>query len=196
MLKNATLFHAKTGGDLEGENFHDSPTFFAPHPDIASTYAEHRAFTDLLNDGMHTAETVDEALPSTGITVFPVLLTLDNPATTERALLFQIGQELGIAQNALDRFADNFEDSVAHERDAVFHWLQQAGFDGAILPKDLMPVTVDGDWQYKTSYVSFYPGRQVRFKLAASCDKQEVQLGEDWMAGDDVDEENCLRIAG
>lgn len=158
-VQNKLLYHAKIGGDINGSWFLDAATYFAPTPDIATAYAEHLACNE--------ADCFDEdlAIQSSLITLFPVLVTLENPAFTDRAFLFKVGHKLSVPERCLDRFADNFEDSCEEERDLVFSLLKSQGYDGAILPNDLMPVCPGGDWEFQTSYVAFFPRQQTQFKL-------------------------------
>lgn len=151
---NTKLYHAKTGGDITGSTF-IGPTFFALQARHASVYAEYCAY----NDGHEP----DEA----GIVVYPVLVTIERPAVTHRPLLKKIGKLHGVTPEKLSRFADDFEDGNAIERDIVFSWLKQHGHDGAIIPKDLMPACAGGDWRFQQSYVAFEPEHQVRFILSA-----------------------------
>jgi len=168
IFKNVTLFHAKMNGDIDGDHFRGNRVFFSANPDIATAYAEHCADNELLKAGIDNKE-----YQLLGITVFPVLVTFDNPAITDRHFLFEIGRDLGIDETNLSRFADNFEDSNEVEREAVFSWLQQRGHDSAILPNDSMPVFANGDWELQTSYVSFTPEKQVRFKISGTITKLE-----------------------
>ncbi len=153
------LFHGKINGDLDGGEFHDRRTYFTSNPNVASIYAKHCALNNEACAG-------DDDFLSAEITIFPVILTLDNPALVNRDLLFAIGKERLVADQSLGRFADDFEDSLLYAREEVFSWLVENGYDGAILENDLMPVAAGGDWDFVTTYVSFYPLRQVAFKIS------------------------------
>lgn len=162
LFKNVTLFHAKENGDIDGEFFRGNRVFFADNSDIASAYAEHRADNKLCGKSAYGS---DDHL-YLGITVFPVIVTFNNPAITDKVLLSEIGRDLNIQD--LSKFVENFEDAYEEERNMVFSWLENNGFDSAIMPNDTMPVCANGDWNMQTSYVSFYPETQVRFKIFES----------------------------
>jgi hypothetical protein len=165
-LKTWRLYHAKNGGDLDGTNFRGSEVFFADRPVVAETYAEHCCYQDIPS-GLAPDE-YDEAVLAAAPVVFPVILSLANAALMGRRKLRKIGREVGISEAKLERFADDFEDSGPTERETVFNWLRGKGYDGAILPRDLMPEFVGGDWHLTRSYVAFHPEHQVRFAIGAS----------------------------
>lgn len=160
------LFHAKNGGDIEGEHFWGDCVFFASCANVASTYAEHCFYQDAM--GTLGPDEYDNALHAAGTVVYPVLLSMTRPAFLSRRKLLRIGRDAGVADEKLERFADNFEDSDPMERETVFGWLRKNGYDGAILPRDLMPKHAGGDWQLSRSYVSFHPQHQVQFAIGAN----------------------------
>jgi hypothetical protein len=166
-ITNRLVFHARTGGDLEGESFREdgnTAVFFATSAGAAELYAEHAFAVDY--EGSDDMSTFDEDLLAAAPVIFPVRLTLENPAILDRDFLRQIGYELGVEISDLTSFANDFEDSVPDPRDQVFAWLRDAGYDGAYLPRDSMPLAPCGDLCLRESFVSFYPRSQVRFALA------------------------------
>jgi hypothetical protein len=169
MRRNVTtslVYHAKHGGDIEGPNFKGSSIYFASSPKVAKVYAEHCWYNDVWCFQEKALGQFESAVLTAGIVVFPVHLSLENPAVLGRAKLRKIGKMLGIAAADLSRFANNFEDSNPDERNAVIDWVRQQGHDGAILPKDMMPKCAGGDWHLVKSYVAFHPERQVKFAIS------------------------------
>lgn len=162
-LKTWRLYHAKNGGDLEGAHFRGPEVFFADCPVVAETYAEHCCYHETPSD--LSPSDYAEAVLAAGPVVFPVQLSMANPALLGRRKLRKIGREVGIPAAKLERFADDFEDSSPTEREVVFGWLRKQGYDGAILPRDLMPEFVGGDWHMTRSYVAFNPEQQVKFAI-------------------------------
>lgn len=154
---NQLLFHAKLGGDLDGPTFNTSEVFFATSAQAALLYAEHVMVQSFDND--------KQDLLANGIVVFPVLLTLARPAFLDQETLSRIASANGVAPEKVQRFVEDFEDSVPGERQIVFAWLRDQCFDGAILPLDSMPVFAGGDLCMRKSYVAFNPEAQVRFAL-------------------------------
>lgn len=152
-----TGYHAKIGGDLDGRTFHDIPTYFAGSAHEAEMYAEHIAY----NEGY------EEDFQDAGITIFKVHLEFRNAILLDRATLSVICGKLGITQPERERYIDKFEDSEQDERERVFAWVQAQGYDGAILPNDLMPIYAGGDWHMQESLVALNPEKQVSF--AYSC---------------------------
>lgn len=157
-IKNFPAFHGTYIGELENNFFYEQPTFFADKAEIAAAYAEHSAYNDHYED-------FDVNQYNYPITIYPVLLTFENPVITSREVLFEIGRNIGIKENHLTRFADEFEDSEANHRTLVFDYIKQHGYDSIIMPNDAMPYCAGGDWDLQASYIALYPSRQVKFKL-------------------------------
>lgn len=153
------LYHGKIHGDLEGGSFRQQPTFFAMHPDECHAYAEQTADGefDLDEDGG-------------AITIFPVRLTLENPCITDWNTLQGFARDLGIPDRDVDKFCERFEDSEIPERATIFDHVRSLGYDGIIMPNDLMPICANGDWQMQISIVAFDPERQVKFCIAEGFD--------------------------
>ncbi|WP_409409891.1 hypothetical protein AAE485_15315 (plasmid) [Acidithiobacillus ferriphilus] len=157
VLINHVGYHAKIGGDLDGGNFYDGPTFFALSAHEAEVYAEHIAY----NEGYERYE-------DAGITIFKAIITLSNAVVMDRITISRIYDQLKITTTERERFINNFEDSEQDERDMVFAWAKAQGYNGAMLPNDLMPVCAGGDWHMQQSLVAFYPEEQVIFTYSAS----------------------------
>lgn len=175
-----TVFHGKCGGDLDGSRFRGESVFFAPTAELASAYAEHVCMNGDVDFGYRAgndAAANEAAFLGANPVVFPVRLVLDKPAVLTKELLAYIANDIGINAVKIDRYIEDFEDSCPEERDAIMEWLKKHGYDGAVLPMDLMPVDPGGDWDYFTSYVSFSPSTQVTFILAESVvDDQDARL--------------------
>lgn len=160
------VYHAKYGGDIDGPHFRGHAVFFASTPAIAATYAAHCWYQEVWSDKDGDSESFESALLAAQSVVFPVQLTLNNPAILGRRLLRKISKLLGIPSEKRARFADNFEDSCQEERKSVFDWLHESGYDGAILPRDLMPKYPGGDWHFTRSFVAFHPEQQIQFAIS------------------------------
>lgn len=154
---NQLLFHAKLGGDLDGPTFNTNEVFFATSAQAALLYAEHVMVQSFDED--------NQDLLANGIVVFPVRLTLARPVVLDQETLSHIAATHGVPPAKVQRFVEDFEDSVPTERRIVFTWLRAQGFDGAILPLDSMPVFAGGDLCMRKSYVAFNSEAQVRFAL-------------------------------
>lgn len=157
-IKDFPAYHGTFEGRLKGDRFTDQATFFAHKPEISVAYAEHKAYSDHYED-------FDLDQYNYPITLYPVLLTFDNPAVTSREFLFDVGKDIGVKEEYLHKFADVFEDSDHMHRDLVFDYLKRKGYDAVIMPNDMMPECAGGDWDLQTSYVAFYPSKQIKFKL-------------------------------
>jgi hypothetical protein len=157
-------FHAKIGGDLTG-HFREPETFFATSALAAQRYAEHVCYNEF--GGWDLDDTgVEELVLQHGFVLYPARVTLQRAAILNRPFLTNLGKKLGVSENGLNRFVDNFEDSAPEERTQVFAWLRENGYDGAILTADMMPVFAGGDSCYRESIVSFVPEQQVQFALS------------------------------
>lgn len=160
LVQNRPGFHGRCGGDLDNGVFKGNAVFFAPSGEMASVFAEH---IHLNRDNDVFGDEYLEAAP----TVFPVLLTFENPVVVEQSLLRQIAANLGVkGDERITKFIEDFEDSSESERDQVFNWARQQGHDGVVILNDLMPVCAGGDWNFQTSYVAFEPEKQVKFYLS------------------------------
>lgn len=164
--QGGVVFHGKCGGALDGDHFKGDAVFFAPTAEMAGIYAEHSFMNGEVEYGYEyddDDEERDRKFLAAAPVIYPVVLSMANPATLDTAFLEQIAGELGIPEKKRKRFIEDFEDSGAKERDDVFSWLRHQGFDGAILTNDLMPLVAGGDWGLQTTYVSFEPQTQVKF---------------------------------
>lgn len=182
-IKNILVFHGRTGGDIDGDHFkYDlrdvaaGGIFFATSAEAASIYAEHSFCVESTPDEQ-------EAFLESGAVIFPVRLSIANPATLDRATLFHIGRDIGIGSQSLSKFADDFEDSLPAERRQVFGWLKRHGYDGAYLPRDSMPEAPCGDLCLRESFVAFDPENQVVFALSAGAGQ-----GCHWSLAQDIEQ--------
>jgi hypothetical protein len=143
------VYHAKLNGDLKDGKFEDKITFFSHEPEMAFAYVDSLAYAE------------DSSPLFLNAVVFPCRLTVENLAVVNRSILFDIGRHTKISD--LKKFADNFEDSISNERRVVFHELKLRGYDGALIMRDLMPNYYSEDYGFQSSYVSFFPTKQVKF---------------------------------
>lgn len=160
-VSDLRLFHGKANGGLEGDSFRPGvPTFFASCPDECFVYAE------------HTCDMLDLEIENAEITIFPVRVRLNNPCITTRETLEGFAAELGMSSEDVTKFCEDFEDSVTEPRNKMIAHIQSLGYDGMIMPTDLMPEYAQGDWRFQVSYVAFEPERQVIFSIAEGIESK------------------------
>jgi hypothetical protein len=170
-IKNRLVFHAKTGGDLEGDAFHLGKcggAFFATSAEAATAYALHAFWVDYTGHGSHD-EFIADYLGEAPV-LFPVRLTIDNPAVLDRNLLYVAAEELSVPASERFEFANDFEDSIPEARERVLGWARSKGYDGAYLPRDSMPEPMSDDLCLRECFVAFQPETQVVFALSAHGD--------------------------
>lgn len=139
------LFHG-TACDFDIFQNSDRGLFFTQQPDAASAFALGTEDGD-------------------GARVLPVYLRLENPLVTDQSWLknFEASHRQLVHSAALagrgnkGSFVENFEDSELWARQLVVKKALHLGYDGLIIPLDMLPVEhLDGDWELQTSFVVFH----------------------------------------
>lgn len=170
-VQDKLLYHGRLGGDLGA--LEDSLMFFYDDAGLSSEFVEHKFINGDTYEIAATAQDDDEfyvAYLSQSPAIFPVRVSLGNPVVLDMRMLIQIATDLGIENNRHDNFVAEFEDSNIEHRKLVFGWAKKNGYDGAIIVNDMTPEVAGGDWCFRTSYVAFYPKRQVRFAFDSKLD--------------------------
>lgn len=127
----------------------DKEIFFALSPAVANAYA------------MHYNEDYES-----GSIVFSAYLEMKNPLVVSRDFLeYYAEKALSMKDDAIEKFANNFEDSFIEEREIIISYAKSEGHDSMIIIEDSLPVEcMGGDWDLQEAYVVFSP-KQVHFNL-------------------------------
>lgn len=138
------LFHG-SNSDIDAFSEGQRGIFFTPRAKTASAYA-------------------NEEEP--GAVVYAVYLRMERPfkATVSELRRLLNGKETEIKAAAAAAYRDpsgvieDFEDSIVWARDLVTRYIREAGHDGIIFPRDLLPIVhMDGDYSLQRSYAVFSP---------------------------------------
>lgn len=161
-IKDMLLYHGRIGYELQ--ELATRPMFFYADGALSSVFAEHsfimgddtfRQAESAKNDAEYT-----DAFLANAPVVYMFRVNISRPVVLTKAQLNAIAAQLGVTGD-VQRFVENFEDSVQPERGQVFDWARENGFNGAIIIDDLTPEAAGGDWFYRTSYIAFDPPTQV-----------------------------------
>lgn len=161
-IKNMLLYHGRIGAELV--SLASTPMYFYAEGALSSVFAEHSFINgDTTYRQAESAATMADYIDAY-LSNHPVVclfrVNITRPIILDKPQIAAIAKDLGITSN-IQKFVEDFEDSIQPERGQVFDWARSHGFNGAVIVDDLTPEFPGGDWFYRPSYIAFDPPTQV-----------------------------------